>query len=195
MCAFKKPTEKGVREAIEFGWSEEDAKRGYTIFNYDGFGLLEIEVIGDCYNDSGYCDDEEAAHEAERSGFCKIIPVDELPETFEANGHTVRWFGWVDTPENRKAIENYAGRKHNVTFTVEMVFRKAIEFEIDESEYQELITGDGSNVELKYGTMAFEQLHNEVEKHRGYYNNAEYDYDSDYAVTDENGSTIIDWDN
>lgn len=113
MCAFKKPTEKGVREAIEFGWSEEDAKRGYTIFNYDGLGLLEIEVIGDCYNDSGYCDDEEAAHEAERSGFCKIIPVDELPETFEANGHTVRWFGWVDTPENRKAIENYAGRKHN----------------------------------------------------------------------------------
>lgn len=46
-----------------------------------------------------------AAKEAKRIGFCKIIPVKELPKGFD-----MRYFGWIDTPENRKAIENYCNR-------------------------------------------------------------------------------------
>lgn len=107
---YVKPTKEGIEWAIAEGWSREDAERGYTIFDYDGLGICQIEAIGDCYPtsepDDGY-DDEACAYEAERSGYCKIIPVDELPENFEANGHSVRWFGWVDTPENRKAIDKY----------------------------------------------------------------------------------------
>lgn len=101
-----KPTKEGIEYAVSEGWDREDAERGYTIFDYDGLGIFQIEAICDCYPDGNY-DDEACAVDAEESGFCKIIPVDELPEDFEANGHSVRWFGWVDTPENRKAIEKY----------------------------------------------------------------------------------------
>ena len=103
---FKKPTKEGIEFALDYGWSKEDAEQGYTIFDYDGLGICQIEAICDCYPNGDY-DDEACAYEAERTGFCKIIPVDELPENFEANGHSVRWFGWVDTPENRKAIKEY----------------------------------------------------------------------------------------
>ena len=46
--------------------------------------------------------DSSASIEIKRIGFCRIIPVDELPENFDR-----RYFGWVDTPENRKAIKAY----------------------------------------------------------------------------------------
>lgn len=110
---YVKPTKENVEYAVEQGWLREDAERGYTQFDYDGLGMIQIEAIGDCYPtsefDDGY-DDEACAYEAERSGYCKIIPVNELPENFEANGHSVRWFGWVDTLENRKAIKEYCSK-------------------------------------------------------------------------------------
>ena len=108
---YKKPTKEGIQFALDAGWNREQAERGYDIFDYDGLGLLQIEAIGDCYptckEEDGY-DDDACAHEAERSGFCKIIPVDELPSNFELNGYSARWFGWIDTPDNRERIEEYA---------------------------------------------------------------------------------------
>lgn len=103
---YIKPTKEIIEIAIENGWTRKQAERGYTIFDYDGTGMLQIEAIGDCYptlkEEDGY-DDEACAVEAQRSGYCKIIPIDELPNNFE-----LKWFGWIDTPENRKAIEEYA---------------------------------------------------------------------------------------
>lgn len=109
--AYVKPNQKQIENAIECGWSMEAAERGYEIFDFDGLGLLEVEAIGDVYfdTDEGY-DDEACAHEAERSGYCKIIPVDELPDPFTIEGISRRWFGWVDTPENRKAIWDYCNK-------------------------------------------------------------------------------------
>ena len=104
---YNYPTEEGIKNAMEWGWDEEDARRGFTIFDYDCTGLLEVEAICDCYPNGGY-DDEDAAREAERIGFCKIIPVDELPDFYNANGNNMKWFGWVDTPENRKLIKEWS---------------------------------------------------------------------------------------
>ncbi|MBR3515335.1 MAG: hypothetical protein IKQ27_05560 [Lachnospiraceae bacterium] len=107
---YVKPTKENVEYAISAGWSREDAERGYTEFDYDMCGIVQIEAIGDCYPtqqpEDGY-DDEACAREAERSGYCAIIPVEELPENFKGYGHSLRYFGWVDTPQNRKAIEEY----------------------------------------------------------------------------------------
>ena len=102
---YKYPTTNNVRFAIDQGWSPTQAIRGYEIFDYDGTGLIDIEMICDCHD--GCLDDESAAREAERTGFCKIIPVDELPENVTINGNDVRWFGWVDTPENRENIRKW----------------------------------------------------------------------------------------
>ncbi len=107
---YKKPTEEQINYAIEEGWSRERAERGYDIFDFDRTGLLEINRIDAVYvgwgeNGSTEVDDNDCAVEAERSGFCKIIPVDELPENFDR-----RYFGWVDTPANRLAIRMYCER-------------------------------------------------------------------------------------
>lgn len=104
---YKKPTEYGIKNAMECGWTKEQAERGYDIFNYDGLNLYEIEAIGDCYPDDCYNDDEWV-REAEKSGYCEIIPIEELPEKFiRYDGLNLRWFGWVDTPENRENIKKY----------------------------------------------------------------------------------------
>ena len=38
---YKKPSEEMIALAMDYGWSKEEAERGYTIFNFDGTGLLE----------------------------------------------------------------------------------------------------------------------------------------------------------
>ncbi len=103
---YNYPTKKGIEFAMENGWTKEQAERGFEIFDFDGTGMLEIEAICDCYPNGNY-DDEEAAKEAERINYCKIIPVDELPNPFIYDGYSRRYFGWVDTSDNRKRIENY----------------------------------------------------------------------------------------
>lgn len=111
---YVKPTAEQIECGIEYGWPREVCERGYDIFDYDGTGLLGIEAIADVYlgsgDDTGYSD-EACAREAERSGFCKIIPVDELPNPFTIHGDNARFFGWIDTPENRKAIQEYMARR------------------------------------------------------------------------------------
>ena len=113
---YIKPTEEQIQAAMDDGWSREQAERGYDIFDCNGSGLLEINRIDCIYVgwDDEYTEvtDEDCAREAERTGFCKIIPVDELPEDFNiCFGGNSRYFGWIDTPENRKAIEDYCRRQ------------------------------------------------------------------------------------
>ena len=115
--AYIKPTREMIEHAVAEGWSYEDAERGYAIFDFDCTGMLEIEAIGAVYCfdwcASGY-DDEACAHEAEHSGFCKIIPVDELPENMYYEDHNRRWFGWVDTLENRRRISEFFADQNHV---------------------------------------------------------------------------------
>ena len=103
-----------TREERECGrrneWSAHAVRTGYQIFDYDGTGMLEVEEIDDMEtfsryikeNDLDMSPNELAALQAMEDGYCKIIPVDELPENFD-----MRCFGWVDTPENRLAIQKY----------------------------------------------------------------------------------------
>lgn len=95
------PTKKEVSILLNDGWSILQSILGFDIFNYNGYGLYSIESI------YGFNYDDEAAKEAERIGYCKIIPVDELPYNFYIDGYDARYFGWVDTPDNRKAIKEY----------------------------------------------------------------------------------------
>ena len=73
-------------------------KRGYDITNFDGTGMMEIQRIDEL---EIFKNDEEAIEQAIKDGI-KIIPVEELPGNFDR-----RYLGWIDTPENRKAIEKY----------------------------------------------------------------------------------------
>ena len=95
------PTKEEVSILLNNGWSILQSVLGFSIFNYNGYGLLNVENIG------AFNYDEDAAREAERIGYCKIIPVDELPYNFYIDGYDARYFGWVDTPDNRKAIKEY----------------------------------------------------------------------------------------
>lgn len=73
-------------------------RKGYDIFDFENTGMLEIQKID---TDNVFESDEEAVEQAIRDGI-KIIPVKELPNTFERN-----YLGWIDTPENREAIFKY----------------------------------------------------------------------------------------
>lgn len=73
-------------------------KSGYVIADFDGTGMLEIQKTDDM---GIYWTDKEAVNQAIKDGI-KIIPIDELPENFPR-----RYLGWIDTPDNRKAIEDY----------------------------------------------------------------------------------------
>ena len=98
----KRPTQEMVNAYID-DWSE-DAKRGYAIFDFDCTGMLEIEMINEMEIFDG---DEEAVEQAIKDGI-KIIPIEELPDNFDRS-----YLGWIDTPENRKAIEDYCSDEGN----------------------------------------------------------------------------------
>ena len=98
---YKYPAEVEVAILLDEGYSILQSVLGFGIFNYNGYGLLNVESIG------AFNYDEDAAREAERIGYCKIIPVNELPYNFYIDGYDARYFGWVDTPDNRKAIKKY----------------------------------------------------------------------------------------
>lgn len=71
---------------------------GYLICDYEGTGMLE--VVRDDYL-MLLESDEEAVKWAEKDGI-KIIPINDLPEKFPR-----RYYGWIDTPENRALINAY----------------------------------------------------------------------------------------
>ena len=65
-----KITEETVKTAMEMGWSEEDVRRGYSVFTADfGNGVEHIELINEI---GAFESDEEAAEQAEKDGI-KII--------------------------------------------------------------------------------------------------------------------------
>lgn len=97
-----RPTQRTID--IYIGDWGENAKYGYAIFDFDGTGLLEIEMINDMEIFNG---DEEAVEQAIKDGI-KIIPIEELPDNFDRS-----YLGWIDTPENRKAIEEYCSDEGN----------------------------------------------------------------------------------
>lgn len=72
----------------------------YFISDFDGTGMLEIQKNDE---NSVYQTDAEAVEAAVADGI-SIISVEELPETFDR-----RYFGWLDTPENRQKIKEYCG--------------------------------------------------------------------------------------
>lgn len=73
--------------------------KGYGIFDYDNTGMLEIQKLDE---DTTFDTDEEAVQQAMKDGI-NIIPVDELPKSFDR-----RYLGWIDTPENREKIRIYS---------------------------------------------------------------------------------------
>lgn len=104
---YRYPTKGEAKIAFEeWEWPKTEAERGFTIFDYDGIGLLCVEVITDCYW-KDMPTDVEASIEAERIGLCKIIPVSELPANLAED---YKFFGWVDTPDNRKRIKDFADK-------------------------------------------------------------------------------------
>lgn len=96
MMAFYGNDRHMVKEVVG-DWGPELCNRGWGIFDFDGTGMLEVEAIV-CV---GAYNDAQAARLAEASGI-KIIPVDDLPDNFDR-----RYFGWVDTEENRRKIAGY----------------------------------------------------------------------------------------
>ena len=89
-------------EDIVDEWGFDQVNKGYAVFDYDGTGMLGIEAIGDV---GAFDGDDEATQQAVKDGY-KIIPIAELPKKFP-----YKWFGWIDTPENRKAIDDYMERR------------------------------------------------------------------------------------
>jgi hypothetical protein len=98
----KRPTPEMINAYID-QWGD-DAKHGYAVCDFDCTGMLEIEMIGEMEIFDG---DEEAVEQAIKDGI-KIIPVNELPDNFDRD-----YLGWIDTPENRKAIEDYCSDEGN----------------------------------------------------------------------------------
>lgn len=76
-------------------------EKGYGIFNFDGTGMLEIQKIDE---QNVFLYDEEAVEQAIEDGI-KMIPIEELPKNFDR-----KYLGWIDTPENRRRIEEYCRR-------------------------------------------------------------------------------------
>ena len=76
-------------------------RKGYVIAAFNFTDMLEVER-----DDSmDVFEDDEQAVEAAIADGIRIIPVDELPESFDR-----RYYGWVDTPENRRAIQQYCDK-------------------------------------------------------------------------------------
>ena len=78
-------------------------KHKYAIVDYEVTGLLQVQSLNGI-------DDEFCAFLAERNNDCKIIPINELPITLPEN---LKYYGWVDTIENRKNLEKYAKKYMN----------------------------------------------------------------------------------
>lgn len=109
---YRKPTDEGVMFAMDYGWSKEEAERGYTIFEFENLGLLELDRIDVCYCfDDDDVTDEDCARHAAETGFCKIIPIDELPKDMMYEGYDRRYYGWIDTDDNRKRLNDFFNKE------------------------------------------------------------------------------------
>jgi len=96
-------SDRRIREIVN-EWGVDVVNKGYDIFTFNGMGILEISRIDDV---EAFESDDDATEQAIKDGI-KIIPVDELPETFGR-----RYLGWIDTPENRARIAELAEKYPN----------------------------------------------------------------------------------
>lgn len=87
-----------ITKAIEERKIKKEKVVGYDVFDFNNTGMLEVQKIDEA---NIFSSDDEAVEQAIKDGI-KIIPVEELPKNFDR-----QYLGWVDTIENRKAIENY----------------------------------------------------------------------------------------
>lgn len=88
-------------ESLIEEWGINQVNDGYAVFDYNGTGLLSVERIDDV---DAFDSDSQAAEAAIANGV-KIIPPRELPA---CGMDEMRFLGWIDTPENRKALAEYA---------------------------------------------------------------------------------------
>ena len=94
---MKKITKEMVRDAMESGWNEADARRGYAIFtNEFGNGAEHIERIHEM---GAFESDEEAAMQAEKDGVLLIHDMEFDECDFQY---------YIDTPENRELLKKLA---------------------------------------------------------------------------------------
>lgn len=91
---MKEITEEMVKQAVEDGWSEEDARHGYAIFTSNfGNGAEHIERIDMM---EVFESDAEAAEQAEKDGIALIHDMKFKDEDFAY---------YIDTPENREILK------------------------------------------------------------------------------------------
>lgn len=94
---MKKITEEMIMDAMDNGWTREDAERGYAIFTSDyGNGATHIQKLDDM---DVFEDDEEAAKQAEKDGIKLIHDMKFDDENTAA---------YIDTPENRELLKDLA---------------------------------------------------------------------------------------
>lgn len=97
MMSYYNNDRDAVRQVVN-DWTVEICNKGYGIADYDGTGMLEIQRI-DAIGAFEY--DDNSVEQAVKDGV-KLIPVEELPENFDR-----KYLGWIDTMENRQAIQEY----------------------------------------------------------------------------------------
>lgn len=98
-------------DAVIAEWSEEEVNNGYAVFDFDGTGILAIERIDDL---GVFESDEEAVEQAIKDGV-RVIPLEKLPNGFELGYYG----GFIDTEENRKAIQGKTrSLKNNETIVI-----------------------------------------------------------------------------
>lgn len=79
---------------------EEPERKGYDIVDREG--MMEVQRL----DSIGLFEDDISAVYAAIENGVDVIPVEELPADFP-----YRWLGWVDSPKNRKAIQNFCERQ------------------------------------------------------------------------------------
>ena len=91
---LKVPTDELIKQAIEDGWTEEQARCGYAIFTSNfGNGTEHIEMINSL---NLFESDKEAAGQAEKDGI-KIIRNLKFKDPYD-----IAYY--IDTPENREKL-------------------------------------------------------------------------------------------
>lgn len=92
---YRKPDTYEIEIGNSYLTNCDDVNRGYSIFKNE---LLAVKAIDPMWE----MNDTLCAMDAEKTGYCKIIPIKELPKQFP-----FLMYQWVDTPENRANIEKY----------------------------------------------------------------------------------------
>lgn len=118
---MKVVTEEMRRKAMEYGWSSEQVKKGYTIFsrNKVGNGATHIQRIDSLMK---FDNDDEAAKYAEEVDGVKLI------HDIQFEPRDLNYANYVDTPENRKLL--YDIIRENVKTKVSILYGNQIELSV-----------------------------------------------------------------